>query len=260
MDKAKPFYRKKRFFTLVVFVLVVLVIGINFRTVADVVKTTGVAALDYAREANPLLSGLILGAVAIVDSSFFSLPEGNDILLVAFVYLKPYWTIWFVFISAVGSLIGSLMLFSMGRKGGDLLIRKRFSAAVVVRTRVWFEKYDIWAILVPCVLPPPMPFKLFVIMAGVLKFSYTRFSVAVFLGRIIRYGTWGVLTVIFRDQIQVFMREHLLALGMAVILLLLLTGLSFWLYRRFTRSRLQNGTPVADTGQAGPGRTAADDD
>ncbi|MBN2433083.1 MAG: VTT domain-containing protein [Acidobacteria bacterium] len=245
MDKSKPFYRKKRFFTIVLFLVVVLAIALNFRTVADFVKTTGVAALDYAREANPLLSGLILGGVAIVDSSFFSLPEGNDILLVAFAYLKPYWTTWFVFISAVGSLIGSLMLFSMGRKGGDLLIRKRFSAAVVMKTRVWFERYDIWAILIPCVLPPPMPFKLFVVMAGVLKFSYSRFALAVFIGRMIRYGTWGILTVIFRDQIQVFMREHLLALGFAVILALLLTGLSFWLYRRFTRSRPQNGNPVS---------------
>jgi membrane protein YqaA with SNARE-associated domain len=248
MDKSKPFYLRKRIITLAIFIVVVILIALNFRTVADFVKTTGLAALEYARDANPLVSGLILGAVAIVDSSFFSLPEGNDILLVAFAYLKPYWTVWFVFISAIGSLIGSLMLFSMGRKGGDLLIRKRFSGAVVEKARGWFEKYDIWAILIPCILPPPMPFKLFVILAGVLNFSYVRFAVAVFLGRIIRYGTWGILTVIFREQIQGFMREHLLALGMAIILLLLLTGLSCWLYSRFTRNRLQNGNPVVDSG------------
>jgi len=185
--------------------------------------------------------------VGIIDSSFLSLPEGNDILLVTFSYLKPVWTPWFVFISALGSLIGSLMLFSVGRKGGKVFSKKKFSSTKTSKVKAWFEKYDIWAILIPCMIPPPMPFKVFVVTAGVLKFSYPRFMFAVFVGRMIRYGIWGILTVIFREHIEVFMREYLLSLGIVVILLMVLVGSSYFFYQKFTRNKSQNNNAPGGT-------------
>lgn len=239
---ARPFYRKKRFYIISALVLAALLIGFNFRTVKDQARTWSQELVAYAESTGPLTSGLILGLVGVADSSFLSLPEGNDFLVVYFSILKPYSMPWLVLASALGSLAGSLLLFSVGRRGGNALLQKRFSPERVQRIEAWFKKFGVWAILIPCIIPPPMPFKLFVLTAGVLQYRYSRFIFATLGGRLIRYGIWGILAVLFKDLIKQFMKQYLLELGILILGLLLLAGLvSYSINYSRKRNRRQAG-------------------
>jgi len=253
-QQGKPIYLRKRFLLLVVVVILAVLIGFNFKAVKTSVRGTAEGLIHYAENADPLVAGLILGLVAVGDSSFLSIPEGNDFLVVYFSIIESPMMPYFVLVSAIGSVLGSLILFSMGRKGEGMFLTRRFSPERVERIRNWFRKYDIWAILIPCVIPPPMPFKLFVLTAGVLKFKYSRFIVATMIGRLVRYGIWGVLAVIFKDYIKYFMKHHLLELGVGMLVFLVLLGVGSYLFtlgrRRVTR--LVEPTPIPPPTQEVP--------
>ena len=64
-----------------------------------------------------------------------------------------------------------------------------------------FERQEFLALMVPAILPPPTPFKLFVFSAGVFEMKVLNFLLAIACGRLIRYGILSVLTVIFGPQI-----------------------------------------------------------
>jgi membrane protein YqaA with SNARE-associated domain len=244
VDKpGKPFYRRKRFWTAVVVVGLAVGLGFNYRAV----KRAGQDLIIYAEHSSPVVAGLILGMVAVGDSSFLSIPEGNDFLIVYFSILKPEYLIYFVLISAMGSVIGSVILFSVGRKGGGMFLQKRFSPERVAKIQEWFRKYGIWAILLPCIVPPPMPFKLFVLTAGVLHFRYSRFILATLIGRVVRYGIWGILALVFRDYIIYFMKHHLLDLGLAILGVIILAGIGSFVYHRFHRRLSPIDEPAALT-------------
>lgn len=241
-------YLRKRYLVALLASLILLFVVTNFHDVKHYAKTAAPALLSYAEQANPWVTGLVLGAVAALDSSFLPIPEGNDFLIVLFAIRNPYMSVWFIVTSALGSLLGSLFIFSMGRQGGAALLRKRFSTESADRIQKWFDRYGIWAILLPCIMPPPMPFKLFVLSAGVLRFGYLRFSIATVCGRLVRYGIWAILAILFREQIQYFMKHHLLELGIGVLAFLVLLGVGAWGWARFSRRGkiLEGVDPVVD--------------
>jgi len=247
-EQSRPWYIKKRFYAGIILLVLALLLAFNYQSVKHTLRETGKSVIVYAEHGNPWLGGLILGLVGVGDSSFLSLPEGNDFLIVFFSIIHPSMMPYFVLISALGSVIGSLILFYMGRKGGGVFLQKRFSPESVERIQTWFRKYGIWAILVPCIVPPPMPFKLFVLTAGVLHFRYSRFILATALGRIIRYGIWGVLAVLFRDYIKYFMHNHLLKVGIIILAVIALACLGGYFYalrkRRSQRAEAAAAVPV----------------
>ncbi len=245
-NKERQISHLKIIIAVVILVALGTVIGLNYKPIKTYVKETGQGVLEYAKHADPFTTGCILGLVGVADSSFLSLPEGNDFLIVYFSIMKPAWIPWFVLVSALGSTFGSLMLFIMGRKGGKLFLRKRFEEDRVGHVQSWFRKYDIWAILIPCIVPPPMPFKLFVLTAGVLRFSYGRFLSAVFLGRLFRYGVWGLLAYLFRDYIRYFMTHYLLEVGIIILIAMVLMVMGYFLYRRRKRRNSGGESTVQD--------------
>ena len=109
--------------------------------------------------------GLFL--VAFLDSSFLSLPEITDLLVIWMVTQHPDRMLLYVAAATLGSLAGCLMMYFFGRKGGDALVRKRFAGASVERAMAAFQRYGVMAVLIPSMLPPPAPFKIFVLLAGV---------------------------------------------------------------------------------------------
>jgi membrane protein DedA with SNARE-associated domain len=249
IEQPRPWYIKKRFYAGVILLVLALLLAFNYQTVKHTLREAGKSVIAYAEHGNPWLGGLILGLVGVGDSSFLSVPEGNDFLIVFYSILRPEMMPYFVLISAFGSLLGSLVLFYMGRKGSGVFLEKRFSPESVERIRTWFRKYGIWAIMIPCIVPPPMPFKLFVLTAGVLHFRYSRFILATALGRIIRYGIWGVLAVIFKDHIKEFMKHDLLRVGIVILAVLALGCLGGYFYalrkRRNQRAAAAEPTPAA---------------
>ena len=121
--------------------------------------------------------GLFL--VAALDSSFLSLPQINDLLLILSVTRNPHLMPLYVAMSTLGSIAGCVVMYFVGRKGGEALMRKRFKGRHTERALALFDRYGVLAVTVPALLPPPAPFKLFVILAGVARISLTKFVIAV---------------------------------------------------------------------------------
>src|SRR5437660_8496746 len=107
--------------------------------------------------------GFGLMILAIFDSSFLSFPEVNDILLMTFSIDNPSSMPKLAMLTITGSVFGCALLYSVGRKGGEALLSSKFSEEKILRVRQWYRKYGIVAIIVPSLLPPPTPFKVFVL-------------------------------------------------------------------------------------------------
>jgi membrane protein YqaA with SNARE-associated domain len=170
---------------------------------------------------------LALGApglfvVAILDSSILTLPEINDILVVLLVTRHNALLALYAGAATAGSIVGSLVLFTIGRKGGEAVLQKRFSVERSTRAKAFIEKYGVLAIIIPSLLPPPMPFKMFVLLSGVARMSVGRFVTAVAIGRGTRYFGEALLALRYGDQTLAFLHEHsrtvalVLAIALAV--------------------------------------------
>jgi len=164
---------------------------------------------------------LALGApglfvVAILDSSILTLPEINDILVVLLVTRHKALLAVYAGAATAGSIVGSLLLFTLGRKGGEAVLHKRFSVERSARAMAFIEKYGLLAIIIPSLLPPPMPFKMFVLLSGVARMSFARFITAVAIGRGTRYFGEGLLALRYGDQTMAFIHEHSWTVGIVL--------------------------------------------
>ncbi len=168
--------------------------------------------------------------LAVCDSSFLSLPEGNDLLIVVLSSGKSWGNMaYFVAMTIMGSVLGCLLLYSVGRKGGSPLLRRRFSPRSIDKAEKLFEKYGMLTVVIPSILPPPMPFKIFVLSAGVFRLKTLEFLVAVLVGRTIRYSMWGILAVLYGNSVKLFMQRNLHMVGLVLFGIFILgIGVCFW--------------------------------
>lgn len=173
-----------------------------------------------------------LFVIAFLDSSFVSLPQINDLLLVLSVTRAPHLMVLYASMATLGSVAGCLVMYVIGRKGGDALLRSRFKGRHSARALALFERYGVLAILVPALLPPPAPFKLFVVLAGVARVSRTKFIVAVAVGRGIRYFGEGLLAVWYGERALEFMEANGRTVSLWLGGLVLVGGVLFVLWRR----------------------------
>ena len=178
------------------------------------------------------LGGWALLIIAFLDSSFLSFPEVNDILIVTLSIEKPERMLYYATMTTLGSIAGCLMLFWTGRKGGEVLLRKRFAEHQIAAVQRWYRKYGIFAVMIPSILPPPTPFKIFVLFAGAFKVRTGAFIVAIALGRGFRYFLEGTLAVRYgKDAIRTMERNYP-QIAVCVVGVLLLAGLALYLWRR----------------------------
>jgi membrane protein YqaA with SNARE-associated domain len=135
--------------------------------------------------------GLFL--VCVLDASFLSLPEISDLLVVTWSSASPG-SAWIpVLAAATGSAAGCTALWAVGRRGGEPLLRSRFGGERVTWARGAFQRWHLLAIAVPAVMPPPMPFKIFILAAGVFGVPYRRLALTVLVARGLRYAFWAAL-------------------------------------------------------------------
>jgi membrane protein YqaA with SNARE-associated domain len=158
--------------------------------------------------------GLFL--LAVCDSSFLSLPEVNDILLMIFSIEAPERMVVFASATTGGSVLGCLMLYSVGRKGGEGFLRRKLSGERMARFRRAYGRYGILAVLVPSLLPPPTPFKIFVLSAGAFGVPVWRFTAAVVVGRSVRYFTQGILAVLYGEAAIAYVQANAGRVGVAL--------------------------------------------
>jgi len=148
----------------------------------------------------PKLGALGIFCVAFVDSSFLSLPEINDVLVVTAADAVPRMAWLPVAMATLGSVAGCLVLWEIGRRGGERLLVRRFGSERMDRTRRAFRRWDVLALGIPALLPPPMPFKIFVLSAGVFGVSSRRFVATLVVARGLRYGFWAMLGILYGQQ------------------------------------------------------------
>jgi membrane protein YqaA with SNARE-associated domain len=178
------------------------------------------------------LGGPGLALVALLDSSFVSLPEVGDALIVLLVIQHPGRWMYYAAMTTLGSVAGCYALYSVGRKGGETFLQKRFSAKNIERGLAVFRRYGLLAVIVPSILPPPMPFKIFVLLAGVAKVRPATFLLAVALGRGLRYGGEAWLAYVYGKQATAFIHDNLPTISLWVGIAVAGLGLAFVLWRR----------------------------
>ena len=183
---------------------------------------------DWARA----LGGIGLFVIALLDSSFLSFPQVNDLLIIVLSTRFPERMPYYAAMTTAGSLIGCFMLYGVARRGGEVFLRKRLKGRYVDRALKLYQKYGLLAVVVPSLLPPPVPFKVFVLLAGAAAVSPWRFGVAVVIGRAIRYFGQGYLAVLYGEQAADFMRAHGTEIGIGLAAAALLIATTFILWKR----------------------------
>jgi membrane protein YqaA with SNARE-associated domain len=173
---------------------------------------------------------IIIGAL---DSSLLSLPEINDYLVVGRCFRQPTAVFYFPLFAAIGSVIGCNILYSIVRRGGQAVLRKRFPVASIQRVERAYERFGFFAIAIPAVLPPPLPFKIFVATAGALEYPRWKFLLTVMIARSLRYYVEGILAVFYGRRVLLFLRDNgLVIVSIVATLALIALGVYILIKRR----------------------------
>lgn len=177
------------------------------------------------------MGGIGLFTIALLDSSFLSFPQVNDLLIIVLSTTYPARMPYYASMTTLGSLIGCFMLYVVARRGGETLLRKRLKGRYVDRALDLYQRYGLLAVMVPALLPPPVPFKVFVLLAGAAAVAPWRFGLAVVIGRGIRYFGQGYLAVLYGEQAAEFMKAHGAAIGIGLALVAVCAGVAVVMIR-----------------------------
>ncbi len=182
-----------------------------------------------------------LGGLAFVDAA--AIPVPMDLILATYVWADQKHFYLYVLMAAAGSALGGLVPFLLGRAGGEIFLMKRVDRNRYEQMRNRFENQEFLAMMIPSILPPPTPWKLFVFAAGVFEMKVSAFLLSVLAGRVIRFTITAILTIMYGPQIVHVAEElatrHRVALlaGLGVLFALLM----YWVWRKMRAWRLKNG-------------------
>jgi membrane protein YqaA with SNARE-associated domain len=170
--------------------------------------------------------------IAFADSALLGMPV--DFVVATYVYQDRRRVLIYIVMASLGSALGSVPLYIVGYLGGEKVLRKRISEERFLQIHGSFERHEFWALMFPGMLPPPTPFKIFVLGAAVFEMRFRDFLVAIFLGRFVRFLVLSVLVLCFGPQIVglfggVLKRHWILVVGMAG------GGVGLWLILRLWR-------------------------
>jgi len=170
-------------------------------------------------------SMLVIGAL---DSSLLSLPEINDYLVVGRCIKNPSAVFYFPLFAAAGSVLGCLLLYTIMRRGGQAVLRRKFSLSGIRKVEKAYERFGFLAIAIPAILPPPLPFKIFVATAGTLEYPRWKFLLTVMLARSFRYYLEGILAVFYGRRVLSFAKDNGLVI-ISIVAGLVLIGMIIYI-------------------------------
>jgi len=153
-------------------------------------------------------AGLGLFGIAFFDSSLLSLPEINDTLLLYFGARFPERAFYYALMMMLGSVTGASLLYGLARWQGYSLLEKRFPKGRIQSVFDLVRRYGAFAVMLPSILPPPFPFKIFVLSSGALGLSVPRFVAAMVVGRTVRYFGEAWLAVRYGDEALSFLHAN----------------------------------------------------
>ncbi len=217
-----------------------------FTDIAAWLRETAMAVGQFIVEVPIYIAAPAMILIGALDSSLLSLPEINDYLVVIRCSSDHTAALYFPLFAAFGSVLGSLLLYTIMRRGGQALLRRRFRAEHIERVERAYAHYGVLTLAIPALLPPPMPFKIFVATAGALEYPRWRFIVTIMIARSLRYTIEGALAVFYGRGVLRFLHHY----GLAILgwtALACLVGLGIYLvWNRLQQRRLNNSTGAAD--------------
>ena len=160
-------------------------------------------------------------AIAFLDSLMIPMPGGVDAVLMLLAASRPSWMLIYVAAATVGSTVGCVGLYRISQRAGKRAL-SRFSEAKQKRVKDLIDRYDVMSVLVASLLPPPFPFKLFVVSSGVFRLNLLRFTLAVAGGRTFRYLLEGYLAARYGDHAKELLRRYYPAIGIALAVLIVI--------------------------------------
>jgi membrane protein YqaA with SNARE-associated domain len=180
-------------------------------------------------------SGLFL--VTFFDSSLLSFPLVADALVIEVSMHRPARMPYYCAMAALGSLAGCIWLYLLAKKGGEAFFKRR-AGKIAVQVRHWVERNAFLSAFLPAILPPPVPFKPFILAEGVFQVPLRTFVLALLLGRGLRYFIEGILAVRYGEAVLVYLLTHKAGFGLGAIAIAALAYfLSQLLNRRFSEAR-----------------------
>ncbi|HWS99968.1 MAG TPA: VTT domain-containing protein [Pyrinomonadaceae bacterium] len=170
-----------------------------------------------------------LFGIALLDSALIPLPAGPDVVMILLTLRDPSWMLVYAAAATVGSVAGCVILYYISRKAGRRAL-ERFSEKKQARVKGMIDRYDALSVFVASILPPPFPFKLFVITSGVFRVSVVRFAIAIAVGRALRFLLEGYLAVRYGDRAEVLFKQYFpwVGLGLAAAVVLFFVGRMLW--------------------------------
>lgn len=166
--------------------------------------------------------------VSFLDSSVLTFPVATDLLIIQLSVKHPARMPFYALMATVGSLGGCVLLYYLAKKGGEAMFR-RSAGHRAARIRGWLDRNDFLSVAIPSVLPPPMPFKVFIIAAGVFQMKLRTFVIALLLARGFRYFAEGILAVKYGEDAWRLLKENRLEFVGVLLVLMFLS----WLVTRY---------------------------
>lgn len=170
-------------------------------------------------------------AIAFLDSVLVPIPGGVDAMLLLLTASRPSWMLIYVAAATIGSTAGCVGLYRISMRAGHRALN-RFSEKKQKRVKDLIDRYDVLSVLVASVLPPPFPFKLFVVSAGVFRLNLLRFTVAIAVGRTFRYLLEGYLAARYGEHAKEMLAQYYPAIGIGVAVLIVVFFVAKNLMRR----------------------------
>jgi membrane protein YqaA with SNARE-associated domain len=164
-------------------------------------------------------------AIAFLDSLMIPMPGGVDAMLLLLATARPSWMLIYVAAATIGSTAGCVGLYKISQKAGHRALAK-FSESKQKRVKDLIDRYDVLSVLVASLLPPPFPFKLFVVSAGVFRLNLLRFTVAIAAGRTFRYLLEGYLAARYGEHAKEILGHYYpaIGIGLAVLIIVFFVG------------------------------------
>ena len=167
--------------------------------------------------------------IAFLDSVLVPMPGGVDAVLLLLAASRPSWMLIYVAAATIGSTAGCVGLYRMSRRAGKRALA-RFSKSKQKRVKDLIDRYDVLSVLVASLLPPPFPFKLFVVSAGVFRLNLLRFAIAIAAGRTFRYLLLAYLAVHYGERARELLARYYpaIGIGLAALVILVFVGKRLW--------------------------------
>jgi len=176
-----------------------------------------------------------LFTIAFLDSVMIPMPGGVDAVLLLLAASRPSWMLIYVAAATVGSTLGCVVLYRISQRAGKRAL-SRFSESKQKRVKDLIDRYDVMSVLVASLLPPPFPFKLFVVSSGVFRLNIVRFTIAIAVGRTFRYLLEGYIAAHYGDHAKEILSRYYPTIGITLAVLVIVFFVARALMRQSAKS------------------------